>query len=66
MICRVSRQSLKPFLVIVRDPKGGLGRYRRYQSRPAIVSCASGWRAHAQSPSRAKTPGVDRWSRWLV
>ena len=44
----------------------GSGHYRWYQSRPAIVSCASGWRAHGQSPSGAKILGVDRQSRGLV
>ena len=44
----------------------GSGYYSWYQSRPATVSCASGWRAHGQSPSGAKILGVDLRSRGLV
>jgi len=43
-----------------------LGHYRWYQSRPATMSCASGWRAHEQSPSGAKILDVDRRPRGLV
>jgi len=42
----------------------GSGHYRWYQSRPATLSCASGWKG--QSPSGAKILVVDRWSRGFV